>query len=86
MKAEYLPPDDYIEKVKMRQATFSWLVLPDSKYYGPAHAQSNLLRAPTVACFDHPLPDYAILNNETDLAENMDSLPGGSMPCSLYLS
>ncbi len=68
IKSVFLPDDDYIEKVKMRQATFSWLILPDSKCFGAAPPQPNLPPAASETCYDHPLPDYAVLDNETDLA------------------
>jgi hypothetical protein len=67
IKSVFLPDDDYIERVKRRQATFSWLILPDSKYLGAALPQPNLPLADSETCYDHPLPDYAVLNNETDL-------------------
>jgi hypothetical protein len=60
----FLPEPQYIEEVKRCQATFAWLVLPDSKCFGQAPAQPNLPLAPSDSCFDHPLPDYAILNDE----------------------
>src|SRR5258705_229660 len=75
IKGEFLPPDDYIEKVKMRQATFSWLVLPDSNCFGPAPAQPNLPAPPSDSSFDHPLPDYAVLNDDIDPVNNTGPIP-----------
>jgi hypothetical protein len=85
IRSEFLPPDDYIEKVKMCQATFSWLVLPDSKCFGPAPAQPNLLPPPSDSSFDHPLPDYAVLNNETNPANNSGPTPNQTVDRSLVV-
>ena len=75
IKSMFLPDDDYIEKIKMRQATYSWLVLPDSRCFGATPSQPNLPPVVSESCYDHPLPDYAVLNNDTGLADNTGSLP-----------
>jgi hypothetical protein len=75
IKKQFLPPEEYIEKVKMRQATFSWLILPDSKRLGPAPTQLDAPPATSENSLDHPLPDYAVLNNEKGLAGNTNPLP-----------
>ena len=63
IKNQFLPNDWYIGKIKERQATFSWLVLPDAKGFGPASAQAGLQPAPSDTCIEYPLPTYAIMEN-----------------------
>jgi hypothetical protein len=75
IKSVFLPDDDYIERIKMRQATFSWLVLPNSKCFGASHSQTNLPPVAPETCYDHPLPNYAVMHNETRLADNTGPLP-----------
>jgi len=74
LKSNLFPDPLYIERAKMHQATFTWLVLPtpqDSKFFGPAPVVHNL--PPALAnVHDQPLPDFVALN---DLVENSDDLP-----------
>jgi len=75
IRSQFLPVDDYIKKIKMRQATFSWLILPDSKCFGGTNSLTNPPRVASETCYDHPLPDYAVFDNETGLADNTGPLP-----------
>src|SRR5258708_36889262 len=74
IKSVFLPNDVYIEKIKVRLATYSWLVLPDSKCFGTTPSQPYL---PPVSesRYDHPLPDYAVLNDEPGLVNKTGPLP-----------
>jgi hypothetical protein len=73
IKTAFLPNDWYIGKIKERQATFSWLVLPDAKGFGPAPVQANLLPAPSDTCIEYPLPNYVIMENVDDAGPLLNS-------------
>ena len=66
--SQFLPEAWIIEKLKERQATFSLLVLPDAKGFGPVQSQTDL-SSPSNNGIDCPLPKYAIMDN-TDALPN----------------